>query len=497
LYQLCVGLRYRHTKAKPRFAATFGLLTIFFSATCFLGLLLSVPIAYAQDSIAINFPIDSSKRLSPEDLAQKKENWYVTGFPTLSYDPQAGISFGVTGTVFNNGKRGHPLFAYTTYKQAFTFDVYTTSNRDRSVTFSFDAPYFLNKQIRVGAAIGYFSSPNNLYFGLNQASLQPLRHPTTGKQFTKSGSETAYSQYLESLAKSRNGKGAEPALVTDALFNAWQSEVGFLTFGVERVFWKGKGRVMLWPELSAGQVTTFDNNPTQATTAQGEEIEVPNGQTLLQRDVSNNLTKGLGYSWQSLINSCLAYDTRDLEPDPSRGWLIEIAPSASPSFLGSTYPYTSLSIQAKHFYPILPKLLKRTILATRIGSYSTSLGTPFFMMGNIEGADEDRQGLGGENILRGYRSARFVGHRMVWAQVELRTRLAQAKVLRQHFAMLLVPFAETGTVGYKWNRLSTNGLRTSYGCGIRFAWNQATILYADYAFSPEDRQLFLGLGHPF
>lgn len=464
---------------------------------CFLVTSCCLPKAYAQDSIALSFPIDSSKRLSPSDLAQKKENWYVTGFPTLSYDPQAGISFGVTGTVFNNGKRNHPLFAYTPYKQAFTFDVYTTSNRDRSVTFSFDAPYFLNRQIRVGAAIGYFSSPNNLYFGLNQASLQSLKHPTSGENFSSKGSETAYSQYLAALAETRAGKVNEAEVVTDALYNAWQSEVGFLTFGVERVFWKGKGRVMLWPELSAGRVITFDRKPTQATTPQGEEVEVPNGQTLLQQDVNNGITKGLGYSWQSLINSCLAYDTRDLEPDPSRGWLIEIAPSASPSFLGSTFPYTSLSIQAKYFHPVLPKLLKRTVFATRLGSYATSLGTPFFMMGNIEGADEDRQGLGGENILRGYRSARFVGHRMVWGQIELRTRVAQAKILRQHFAMLIVPFVETGTVAPQWNKLSVNGLRASYGCGIRFAWNQATILSADFALSNEDRQLFLGIGHPF
>jgi outer membrane protein assembly factor BamA len=87
---------------------------------------------------------------------------------------------------------------------------------------------------------------------------------------------------------------------------------------------------------------------------------------------------------------------------------------------------------------------------------------------------------------------------MLFSNVELRYRIAQTKILKQHLAFSLVPFFDVGGV---WNTLSRvsnlSDLRYSEGVGFRIAWNMNSIIRLDYAFSKEDRQFFLSLSHTF
>src|SRR4051812_20266175 len=62
------------------------------------------------------FAIAREKRNSDLDLKNKKEGAYVTGVPDLSSDPVNGFGYGGEGSVFFNGKRTDPFFAYTSYR---------------------------------------------------------------------------------------------------------------------------------------------------------------------------------------------------------------------------------------------------------------------------------------------------------------------------------------------------------------------------------------------
>src|ERR1700739_1568328 len=79
--------------------------------------LLAISIKAQQaDSVKLPFAIAKEKRLPDDELAEKKEGVYVTGVPDLSSDPINGFGAGVEGSLFFNGKKKDPFFAYTPYR---------------------------------------------------------------------------------------------------------------------------------------------------------------------------------------------------------------------------------------------------------------------------------------------------------------------------------------------------------------------------------------------
>jgi outer membrane protein assembly factor BamA len=64
------------------------------------------------------------------------------------------------------------------------------------------------------------------------------------------------------------------------------------------------------------------------------------------------------------------------------------------------------------------------------------------------------------------------------------------KVKKQRFAFGIAPFFDAGTVRDNWQDLNFKNIKTSYGGGLRIAWNQSTILSFDYGHFKR-RQTFL------
>src|ERR1700746_3149377 len=75
--------------------------------------------SYAQvvaDTIKqLPFAIANEKKLSEEDLANKKEGFSITAIPQLSSDPVNGFGYGAEGFLYYNGKKSDPFFDYTPY----------------------------------------------------------------------------------------------------------------------------------------------------------------------------------------------------------------------------------------------------------------------------------------------------------------------------------------------------------------------------------------------
>src|SRR5580704_12988348 len=100
------------------------------------------------DSLKLPFAIAQEKRLSDDDLKEKKEGWHITGEPDLSSDPEHGFGAGAELQLFFAGKRSDPFFAYTPYRSQLDVSAFYTTGGEKEFEFGWDIPYIFNSQYR-------------------------------------------------------------------------------------------------------------------------------------------------------------------------------------------------------------------------------------------------------------------------------------------------------------------------------------------------------------
>ena len=159
--------------------------------------------------------------------------------------------------------------------------------------------------------------------------------------------------------------------------------------------------------------------------------------------------------------------------------------------------FHKMLLQARHYLPIAPSVLRRTLLATRIG-YGTIFGdrAPFFEYQDQWSAEGSMRALGGPQTLRGFKANRFLGRTVGFLNVELRHRFADLDILGQDFTFTIAPFLDLGSVGDKLFVVAQT-VRASAGAGLRIGWNRSTVIVADAAFSREDAQFFINFNQTY
>ena len=180
-----------------------------------IAFLLSYTYIKAQPvSEELPFAISGEKKLSAEDLANKKEGTYVTGIPDLSSDPVNGFGYGLEGELYFNGKRTDPFFAYTPYRYKLSVVAFNTTKRQREFSVNFDSPYIFHSKWRLRASAVFETNPNRLYFGYDSQTLNPLSSAAN-----PSNTFSNYTNYRNNLQNIRNGKAGEAPVVTDFFYN--------------------------------------------------------------------------------------------------------------------------------------------------------------------------------------------------------------------------------------------------------------------------------------
>jgi len=455
---------------------------------------LSAPVwAQNADSLSIDsLSFIRSKRMSEADLAKKREGRFTTGLPDLSSDPVTGFGVGIRTNTYWNGTRANPLFAYTPYLVRLRANVAYYTTNARELTLSLDAPYYRGSRWRFRVDFKAQQNPSNLYFGSNQSTLGPLRLPSDPAE-----TFDTYAEYNNARKRLRPGQAGEAAFVSDALSNRFRETEFMLNLKADYALGKGKWRVMGGYEIQSLRYRTFQGTETDAVDpVSGEGTKAPNGTSLLARDAQQGLVFGLAGGRVSLLQGALIYDTRDFEPDPTRGVYFEAANEFSDRFIGSEFSFNKLFLQGR-LYQRLP-VGRRTVLAGRLAA-GTIFGkqAPFFEYQDQWSPDGSINALGGRQSLRGYRANRFLARSLAFANVELRVRVADLKVGRQNFGFGVAPFFDAGTVRDRWQDLNFKNIKTSYGLGARVAWNLSTILFFDYGLSKEDRLFYFGIGQIF
>ena len=430
--------------------------------------------------------LSPEQRMSEAALAKKKEGMFVTGLPFFSSDPLNGLGIGGTGYLFFNGTHDDPFFAYAPYQARLGLTLKTSTGDSQEYKAKLDMPYVLATPWSLQVDALYGKNPNNLYFGLTEDTLQDL----------PGGS---YNAYAQSLATLRPGTAGEATEVADVLKHRFLEREWMLNLKGERAIFGGNWRVLMGYEIQNLSYQTFENTLVQAKDpSTGEQKEVPNGQSLLSEDAAAGKIFGVDGGLVSILQSSLIYDTRDFEPDPTRGMVAELSNEFSAPWIGSEFFFDKILLQFKHYHQLWPAVLPRTILASRLG-YGTILGdqAPFFEYQDQWSPDGSVKGLGGSQTLRGYKANRLLGRTVAYGNLELRHQLGEAEFWDQHFSLGIVPFVDIGTIGDQIFQINLGGLRASAGLGLRLGWNLSTIITMDYAFSNEDQQFFLNFNNSF
>jgi hypothetical protein len=424
--------------------------------------------AQVADTSKLPFAISQEKRLSDEDLKNKKEGTYVTGAPDLSSDPVNGLGYGGEGSIYFNGKRTDPFFAYTPYRSRLDLVLFNTTRKQREFMLKLDVPYILDTKWRLRVEGGYEANPNQLYFGNTEKSLNGLTYYPNGDSTKNPVNNARYSDYENSLV------GA------NRFYNNYFKKEGVLNVSMERSFLEGKFRFLLGYEIAYINFAAFEGN------------------SFVRQDYDAGRIVGLNNGLIELLQVGFIYDTRDLETDPSNGIFTELTNEVSLKKLGSLYDFNKTFAHFNFYKRLFPKAFKKMVLAGRVAFGYTALNAPFFEYQDEWSSEGSIEGLGGSNTLRGYKQSRFLSRAMSFNNLEIRYRFAQFKLLKQHFAFSAVPFADAGGVWDKFSRVTNfKNFRFSEGMGLRIAWNVNTILRFDYAVSKEDKQFFFNLAHAF
>lgn len=419
------------------------------------------------DSTKLPFAIAHEKELSVEDLKNKKEGTYFTGFPDFSSDPVNGFGYGGEGSIYFNGKRTDPFFKYTAYRAKVDLVLFNTTKNEKELMVKLDIPYVFNSKWRLRMEFGYEKNPNLLYFGSTQKSLERLIGYENNDS-SKLLRNLTYANYKDLL----NGN--------KTYYNTYIKEEYILNISGERSYNEGKLRILVGYEIAQVNIKTFD------------------GISMLQNDVIKNNIKGVGKGLVGIMQQGIIYDTRDLETDPGTGIFAELTNELSTKFIGSKYNFNKTFFHFNYYYNVLKKHPKRLLVAARVAIGYTAGQAPFFEFQDQWSSEGSIEGLGGAHTLRGYKQSRFLSRAMTFNNLEIRYKIGQTHIYKQHFAFSAVPFADAGAVGDQLKGVfQKNNYRTSEGLGLRIAWNVNTILRFDYAISKEDKQFFFNMNHTF
>jgi hypothetical protein len=456
---------------------------------------LAAPDARADDTPSSPSPLAppppppslARRRVSDDDLSRKEEGGYFTGVPLFAYDPNFGFGFGARVYYYYDGHKGDPLFAYTPYLHRVFAQVFASTGGAQDHLIDYDAPAFPDADYRVRATLEFEADTDWPYFGVGSRSMQPLSFPgAPGKTFSK----------VNDFANATSA--LQPSGVTYARYNIYEFQRPVLQLALERNLLGGILRSMVGVNIAYMNLHDYTGQsaPTTAHDSNGHTIDAPEAPTLLATDCAAGRLIGCGGGWDNVLRLALSIDTRDFEPDPNSGVYTELSSEFGTKGIASQYQYMRVMLSVRGFYSPIPKVADLVLAARGVYEVQTK-GTPFFSQTLMPFIDDNHAGLGGFRTLRGYTQNRFVGPVMALTNYEVRWTFAKFRLLHQGFGLIAVPFLDIGRVFDDVGQTTLGGWKRTEGAGLRVAWNEATVIMADYGFSDEGSAFYLNFNHIF
>jgi len=430
--------------------------------------------ASSEDSSLVPPDFMKAKTPMPDELLKdKRANTYMTGFPAIGYNPESKFTFGAMAQFFDNGSEDSPFFRYAPYRERWGIGATASTGGSARAFVGYDRPYIDDTAWRLRAGAVFSVNAFENYFGIGESTLGPLTYPGSTQQFGN------YDDYVHALNQNVNGQ-------TWARYNDYRRTEGLGVITVERDYLGGHLRPQIGLQFSHIQVEDYTGQDIDGAIQQ---------ETRLRSDFLAGKILGFEGGFDNALKIGLTYDTRDFEPDPGQGMMLQATARFCMQALGSAFNYQQVALSGRGFSDLLSE--QRLVLAGR-ATYAMQFGdVPFYSAPIIPFTDGDVAGLGGFPTVRGFVQNRFVGDVAAYANAELRWTLGETNLQTQHLRFMLVPFVDTGRVFDSVSETTFKDWKFGGGFGFRLAWNVATIVSFDFGVSNEGSLFYMELGHQF
>ncbi|MGY6560877.1 MAG: Omp85 family outer membrane protein [Luteibaculaceae bacterium] len=456
------------------------------------------------------FDIDPRKRMAEEEVRYKKEGTFVTGLPRVEFDPIRGFGAGGNINLFVNQDKSDPFFEFTPYRHRVNAEFFIFENGRVRYALNYDAPYIFNSKWRLRIDAVFWEDPNAQYWGIGRRSLNRLQFvdQRTGQMRTFNRVRD-YEENLALAVQDENGQ-----YFTNFHFNHMLQREHLYNILGERTFWGGKGRFMFGYEMLFTNFQSYNGRPAEEafSVTTGEEVAATNNQTLLDIEKAEGVWDRFnlagfnnnddGYYFTSMLAFAFIYDTRDFEPDPSKGVFLQYSHEYSAPWLASEFNFNKFMIQGQIFKTLARwNNNKGRLTFAGVGSFGHIFGPRINFIEMWDLSSQAEAGgvlvLGGDRSVRGFREARFLAPTVALVNLEMRARFFDFNLLKQNFALGLTPFFDMGSVWDSPTDINFSRWVGAPGLGARINWNQSTVLRLDFAVSKEGAQTFFGFGHIF
>lgn len=373
-----------------------------------------------------------------------KSDWEWFALPALNFNSDEGFGYGALLELYNyrGGTKPYrvmirPLIAFSTKGK-------------RDFTLAIDAPGLLPQGWRFDAYVGREQHLATPWFGV--------------------GNTTAKNEQL-----------SDPP---DAYYYRYGKTQYRLMANVQRAM----GRSARWLVGAGYSDVTTDATPFDS------------GTTLLQQQLVASQGTANPFSPSGRVVSARAgvvIDTRDREVGPTRGnWidlLLQHAGANGDVVAGS---YTRATVSARHYESLTPRI----VFAQRLVVQHTDGEVPFFDLATIQNSSPTVQmeGLGGSSSMRGVEKNRYTARGLMFANLELRYRFREMRLLGKPAYLVGSAFADAGRV---WRGDPFMGdpatLHYAGGGGLRLGLGPSFLVAFDVGRSSESTQIYIGLGYPF
>lgn len=450
-------------------------------------LLSAVATAWAQDTVEI----DPRRRLRPYDLERKREGWVIVGYPTAGFDALRGVGAALAASVAYNGKRSQPSFAYAPYKYYIFLQAGGFLRESRYFRAFYDMPWIANRPYRLTMRFSFRDEGQGQFWGVGERYLHGrLPFPSLSR----------YEKQLREPIATPTGE--------------WQTALAqhyfYITQGQgwligERIAHRGLLRLMGGLRWTGEHLHSLAGRTYTLRRSTGETVSARQLPTLIDSAAAGliptpqKLQIILG-RWQHrlFLGGAIVWDTRDFEINPATGWLIELNhESAIPRL--HTHKST-ISIRRYHTWYQSPTgtfLLSGALHALVTANYGRILPLTELQICTRWSDGRIINLISGPSALRAFRENRFLTPFIYLLQYELRSRVAEIRILRQHFTGGPVIFTDIAAGRDDFGLPLPRYVVAGIGIGGRVIWNMTTVLRADFAYGREGWQVNFTTTHPF
>ena len=169
----------------------------------------------------------------------------------------------------------------------------------------------------------------------------------------------------------------------------------------------------------------------------------------------------------------LTYDSRDVEWVPNKGMYWEAYVNGNADLSHKRYHYAQFVGHFRHYVPIV---FGRLTFAYHLGLQHQFAGEmPWYNLNEISNLIyqyEEYEGIGSRYTVRGMLYDRIMAAGYAWGNFELRAKVLQFNLFKQHFDLVINPFFDAATVTREFRPDEHAKLRTL--TGTRQLWQDAT-----------------------